>query len=383
MLDRLLEGLAQRERLVPPSPAYGRVLLMCASTVVIVAGLRAADEILLPMLFSAFLAVLCQPMVAGLVRRRVPRVIAVLLVVTLLAAALLALTALLGDSVRRFTDAAPRYRQPLIELLTNALDRVRAWGVPTPPLELSRMEDLPLVDPGVVMQLVGQTLGAVLTVLSRLAIVLFTTAFLLLESVELDLKIRAALGADSAMATTMTKGAGTVQRYLAIKTVASLVTGLVLGALNMALGLDFAVLWGVVAFLFNYIPSIGSIIAAVPPVTLALVQLGPLPALGIAMGYLAVNLAIGNVAEPRIMGRRLGLSPLVVIVSLFFWGWVWGPAGTLVAVPMTVVAKLLLEVNPDTRWLAILLGSGAEAERVLEQRTRSLSPDWNKPDTDG
>ncbi len=351
--------------MTPAPSTNGRFLLLSASTVVVVAGLRAADEILLPLLFSIFLAVLCQPMVAGLVSRRVPRVLAVLLVVSFLAAALLGLTALLGDSVRRFTDTVPRYRAPLMALARDSLAQLRAGGVPTPSLDLDGLDQLPLVDPGVIMQLVGQTLGAVLTVLSRLAIVLITTAFLLLESVELGLKIRAATGDGSPMGSSLAKGAGTVQRYLAIKTVASLVTGLVVGAINMALGLDFAVLWGVVAFLFNYIPSIGSIVAAVPPVTLALLQLGPLPALGVAAGYLAVNFAIGNVIEPRILGRRLGLSPLVVIISLFFWGWVWGPAGTLVAVPMTVVVKLLLEVNPETRWIAILLGSGAEAERAL------------------
>ena len=359
----------------PQSPAVhtgrGNILLSGAAVVVVVAGLKVAGEILLPLLFAAFLAVLCQPLVAGLVNRKVPRVLAVLLVVIFLAAALLGLTALLGDSVRRFTDTVPRYREPLLALVQGALTKVQSWGVPTPKLALEALGDLPMVDPGVIMTLVGQTLGAVLTVLSRLAIVLVTTAFLLLESVELDQKLRAATGEGSPFSLTVSQGAGTVQRYLAIKTVASLVTGLIVGALNMSLGLDFAVLWGVVAFLFNYIPSIGSILAAFPPVMLALVQLGPLPALAVATGYIAVNFVIGNVVEPRVLGRRLGLSPLVVIVSLFFWGWVWGPAGMLVSVPMTVVVKLLLEANPNTRWLAILLGSGDEARKVLAESAAS------------
>ena len=141
-------------------------------------------------------------------------------------------------------------------------------------------------------------------------------------------------------------------------------TGLLLGFINFAIGLDFYVLWGVIAFLLNYIPSIGSIVAAVPAVALALVQLGPGWAVFVAASYLAVNLTIGNFIEPRILGRRLGLSPLVVILSLFFWGWVWGPAGMLLGVPMTVVVKLLLELSPDTRWLGVLLGPVRDAEDV-------------------
>jgi Predicted permease len=157
---------------------------------------------------------------------------------------------------------------------------------------------------------------------------------------------------------------GTVQRYLGIKTGASLATGLLVGAFNLAIGLDFYILWGVLAFVLNYVPSIGSIVAAVPPVALALVQLGPGWAVAVLIVYIGVNLTIGNFIEPRILGRRLGLSPLVVILSLFFWGWVWGPAGMLLSVPMTVVVKLLLEIPPETRWLAVLLGPARDATEI-------------------
>jgi len=131
------------------------------------------------------------------------------------------------------------------------------------------------------------------------------------------------------------------------------------------LGLDFAVIWGVAAFLANYVPSIGSIVAALPPVLLAVVQLGWPSALGIAAGYIAINIALGNFIEPRLMGRSLGLSPLVVFLSLIFWGWVWGPVGMLFSVPMTVIAKLVLESSEETRWMAVLLGSAREAKNEV------------------
>jgi predicted PurR-regulated permease PerM len=122
------------------------------------------------------------------------------------------------------------------------------------------------------------------------------------------------------------------------------------------------VLWGLVAFLFNFVPNIGSIIAAVPALLLALVQLGPGPALAAGAGYLVVNIVMGNVVEPRFMGRGVGLSTLVVFLSLVFWGWVLGPVGMLLSVPLTMVVKLALEANPETRWIAVLIGPDVEPE---------------------
>ena len=342
-------------------------LLTLASLVAIIAGLQAASQILQPVLFAVFLAILCQPLVRTLMRWKVPRVLAVLLVVLVLTGALLGLTALLGDSVRRFTATIPQYQGRLDSLVESTIAVLTDWGMPPPPIDRTAS----LVDPGALLTALGQTLSAVLTVLSRLVIVVITTAFILLEAAELDQKVRVVFGEDSEVTRSLLSGSYTVQRYLAIKTVASLATGLLVGSLNAALGLDFALLWGVVAFLFNYVPSIGSIVAALPPVLLALVQLGPGPALIIALGYTAVNVSIGNIVEPRVLGRHLGLSPLVVILSLFFWGFVWGPTGMLLSVPMTVVLKLLLEVTPGGNRLSVMLGTARDAE-VASRRLREL-----------
>ena len=337
-------------------PAALNVLMLGASAVVVIAGLQAAGEIILPVLFSAFLAILCEPAVRGLVRVRVPRVLAVLLVMIFATGMLVVSTALLGDSVARFTERFPTYQEPLQRTIEDLTSRLALAGLPPPPDVAS------LFDPDLVVGLVGQTVGAVVTVLSRLIVIVITTAFILFESVEIGTKMRVAFAGRVEIVSSLGQGAGTVQRYLAIKTGASAITGLLVGLIGFAMGLDFYVLWGVLAFLLNYVPSIGSIVAAVPAVALALVQLGPGWAVALALGYLAINLTIGNFIEPRILGRRLGLSPLVVILSLLFWGWVWGPAGMLLSVPMTVVVKLLLELSPDMRWLGVLLGPAQEVE---------------------
>ncbi|HSG63786.1 MAG TPA: AI-2E family transporter, partial [Gammaproteobacteria bacterium] len=136
-----------------------------------------------------------------------------------------------------------------------------------------------------------------------------------------------------------------------------LVTGALAGSLCALVGLDFPVLWGLLAFLFNYVPTIGSLIAAIPPIALALVQFGAVQSAVIGIGYLVLNVTIGGLLEPRIMGRGLGLSTLVVFLSLVFWGWVLGPVGMLLSVPLTMTAKIALESGERTAPIAILLGS--------------------------
>jgi predicted PurR-regulated permease PerM len=128
---------------------------------------------------------------------------------------------------------------------------------------------------------------------------------------------------------------------------------------------DFPVLWGLLAFLLNYVPNIGSIIAAVPAVLLALVQLGVGEATATAIGFLAINVAFGNFIEPRLMGYGVGISPLIIFVGLIFWGWVFGPVGMLLSVPLSMTLKLALENDERTRWVAIFIGSQRDAQHTL------------------
>jgi predicted PurR-regulated permease PerM len=192
--------------------------------------------------------------------------------------------------------------------------------------------------------------------MTSVTLVLILTIFILIEANGFPAKIRAALRLPDLDLGRFTKIADEVQRYLAMKTVISLATGLLAGVWVWVLGLDFPIFWGMIAFLLNYVPNVGSIIAAVPPILLALVQLGPKGAALTAAGYLVVNMVLGNMIEPNLMGRRLGLSPLVVMLSLVFWGWAWGAIGMLLSVPLTMIIRIMLENTEDQRWIAVLLG---------------------------
>ncbi len=126
------------------------------------------------------------------------------------------------------------------------------------------------------------------------------------------------------------------------------------------MGVHYAVLWGIVAFLLNFIPNIGSIIAAVPAVLMTLVQFSFGLSLVVALGYITINIVIGSIVEPKVLGRGLGLSPLVIFLSLIFWGWLLGSVGMLLSIPLMIMIKITLNSQPNTKWIAILLGSGED-----------------------
>jgi predicted PurR-regulated permease PerM len=349
----------------PPSVGLGvRVLLVVAATVVIVAGLRAAQAVLVPFMVSVFLSILCVPLVQTLRRWHVPTPVAVLAVVLMVMVVLGGVAALVGNSVNRFASEIDTYQRGFLDQAEGALTWLESHGV-----EISRQTALGAVDPGELLRLVSGTVKGLASALSNTVLVILTMVFILLEAAGFPVKLRAAMGGKDSKVGRFAKVTREVQRYLMIKTVVSLVTGALITGWVALLGVDFPLLWGLVAFLLNYVPSLGSIIAAVPAVLLAVLQFGPGRALIVAVGYLTVNTIIGNLVEPQLMGRRLGLSTLVVFLSLIFWGWVWGPVGMLLSVPMTVIVKIFLENTEDLRWVAVLLDSSRVVEATMEMET--------------
>jgi predicted PurR-regulated permease PerM len=325
------------------------VLLAAASVVVLIAGLKAASSLILPFLVALFVAMVSVPLLNGLQRRRVPSSLAVLLTLAVVVLAVVALAWLVGGSLAAFTAAAPRYQARLDSLAQEAKELLTSWGF-DPSVHLS----LDLVNPSRALNLATSTLMAVGTALSNLVMVLLTIVFLLMETAGFPDKLQAAFGHEASAERWATMRLE-VQRYLAMKTLISLLTGVVVTIALAIIGVDFPILWGVLAFMLNYIPTLGSIIAAVPPVLLALVQFGLGRAVAVAVVFVAVNVLFGNIIEPQVMGRRLGLSSLVVFLSLVFWGWVWGPVGMLLSVPLTMVVKISLENTENLRWIAVLL----------------------------
>lgn len=326
-----------------------RFLLIAALLVVVIAGLQAAGSVLLPFLLSLFLATLSLPLLVWLQGKRVPTALAVLLTVLINISVLAAIVLIVSGSVEGFTREAPKYADRLQQMSTSVVDWLQSRGIDIPD-EMVR----DAINPGAVMALVGQMFNSMATVLSNFVLVVVTMIFILFEITQFPRKWQLAVGQQDPE--TFTRITLQIQRYLGIKTLISLATGILIGVWVAILGVDFPVLWGLIAFLFNYIPTLGSILAAVPVLLLSLVQFGLGGAALVGLGYVVVNMVFGTFVEPYFMGRTLGLSTLVIFLSLVFWGWVWGPVGMLLSVPLTMIVKILLENSENFRWVAVLLG---------------------------
>ena len=332
-----------------------QILMAIAAFIVVVAGMRAASEILVPFLLAVFIAIISAPPLFWLRRRGLPTILALLIVIILVLVVVVLFAGLVGTSVKDFTEDLPFYEVKLREQSESLLDWLDRLGMDTTGLELTEM-----FDPGVAMQFVAVMFNSLSSIFADGFLILLTVIFILFEASTFPSKLRAVMGGPKASLLPFSNFVANVKHYMVIKTWVSLATGLLVGLWLIVNGVYYPLLWGLLAFIMNYIPSIGSILAAVPAVLLAIVQLGFGRALVVAAGYVLVNVVIGSFIEPRLMGRGLGLSTLVVFLSLLFWGWVLGPVGMLLSVPLTITAKIALDSREDTRWIAILLGSGAE-----------------------
>lgn len=344
------------EPLAAPAPGLlthpGRFLISAASVVVIVAGLQAAVNIIIPLLLAIFLAIISTPALFWMKKRRISTFFAILIISLVILAIGLLVGSLLAASITDFTKTLPEYAKRLDEnsiLLISWLEE-KGLDVQEP------LKDILKPDAAAAVKLMRDLLAQLGTLLKNGFLIYLTMVFILMEASALPSKIREAINSKDAF-DNLSQIANNVKRYLALKTALSFATGLLVMGLLIVLNVSYPVVWGLIAFLMNFVPNIGSMIAAVPAVILALIQHGPATAGLALLGYLIINISIGNFLEPRLMGQRLGLSTLVVFLSLIFWGWVLGPMGMLLSVPLTMTVKIALQTNKETRWMAMLLGA--------------------------
>ena len=347
-------------------------LVSLAAFVVIVAGMRAAQPLLIPFLLAAFIAVISAPPLFWLQRKGVPTILAILIVLLVVIVIGFVMATLVGTSLKDFSQSLPAYDARVRAQATSILAWLTGLGV-----KVSEQELLEAFDPAAAMNLVASMLNGLRGVLTNSFLILLTVIFILLEASSFPAKLHAISDSVHASLAGFDKFTENVKRYMAIKTVVSLATGVAIAIWLAVIGVDHPLLWGLLAFLFNYIPTVGSILAAVPAVLLALIQLGAGAALWSGLGYLVVNIVVGQVIEPRFMGRGLGLSTLVVFVSLVFWGWVLGPVGMFLSVPLTMTVKIALESSNETRWIAILLGPAVPPSQATPAAQENIGEEAN------
>lgn len=398
-----------------------RLLLSLACVVIIVAGLKASGRLFVPVMLGVFLAMLSLPILNWLHERRIPRMLAVIATVLtdllFLFVVVFLLSGVVGDLQSQSTEYAERFRRQAAafsESMDHQLERLGGfWTRAGMDLsdelerkeedraETERPESVPVIGPKPVSDgetrppgspemaivldtsiptfrelferywdstrvvgMIGQVdlVGRFTSFASQSVFALIVMIFLLAESDRFAQKVTEVRREGGPDLSRFQRTSRDIQKYLAIKTVASSATGFLAAISCYFFAVDFPLLWGLVAFLFNYVPAIGSIVAAIPPVVLALILHGFWPGVGVLACYLVINFTIGNFLEPIFMGERFGLSTVVVISSVLFWGFIWGPVGMLLAVPLTMIVKVMLDNSAEFRWISALIGKSQSDE---------------------
>lgn len=335
----------------------GRTLVNLAAFIIVIAGVKAAEPIMVPFLLSLFIAVLCAPPLSWLQHRNVPVAGAIVIIMSVVVTVAVLLVAIVGASVNSFSEQIPLYQERLQMMTQQFSQWLQGMGVSVP--EVVWQDYL---DPGIAMGFAGQLLSSFGNVMANGFLILLTVIFILTEMGLFMRKMHAVADNAHVSEANLNRFVRNINHYMAMKGLISLATGAMITIWLLILGVDYAVLWGVLAFLLNFIPNLGSIIAAVPAVLLALVQIGPGTAALAGMGYLFANIVMGNIVEPRFMGKGLDLSTLVVFLSLVFWGWTLGTVGMLLSIPLTMAVKIALESYEETRWIGVILSSGVPEE---------------------
>ncbi|GAB4238489.1 MAG: AI-2E family transporter [Elainellaceae cyanobacterium] len=329
-----------------------QTLMAVIAVILVIAALKATQPISVPLAFAFFIAVLVHPLQSWL-ERYVPHWLALVLVLLLLAGVIGLAIGTLLLSAEIIEPQLPQYLDRLQQFADTAQSWAQSRGLPVSQFLSSSQGSLD--------QVAQQAIGGVRTILAALSsfvLIVSLLALLLLEVSQYQEKVKRAFPSRSSSRIIEAVGdtSEKLRRYLLVMTLTSLLTGILTGLWCLILGVDLAFVWALIAFVLNYVPTLGSIIAVIPPTLVALIFQGVGRGIGTLIGLAVIQVAIGNFVDPRVQGKSLHLSPFIALVSILFWGWVWGIPGAILGVPMTVAIILLCREFEATRGVAIVLG---------------------------
>lgn len=326
------------------------MLSSAAFLIIVFAGISAAQSIVVPFLLAVFVAIISHPLVAILQKIKIPQSVSVMIAVAVFMLTAAAIGQLIGGSLQSFSQNMPIYK----EQMAIHMSQIKIFEDAT---AISKAKDgiMGAIEPGKAMDIGVSLLSNLGDMLGNAFLILLAAIFILLETNLFKEKVLLLSKENVGYASKVDSFIASVKRYMVIKTWVSVGTGVAVSISMWFLNVEYFILWGLLAFLLNYIPTIGSIIAAIPPICLAFIQLGSTTALIVALVCLVINIVFGNIIEPKFMGNGLGLSTTVVFVSLVFWGWLLGPVGMLLSVPLTMVVKIASDNSKNWHWLSVVL----------------------------
>lgn len=344
-----------------------KILLAAASLVVVAFGMKQAEAVITPILLAFVISILFVPFQRTLQQQGIPAWLALLMVMLLVFAIVILLISITVVSLTSLINRIPEYSSQLQQLIDGLI-----LMADTLPLDLDRLLNQEVFNVGQVMNLTSSLLRGLLDALSNWFFIILLVAFMLSDFARIPSKLRS-MHLQESHIQAFSDLFQDIRRYVSITTQTGLLTGILDSLLLLVMGVDFAILWGLLGFIMNYIPNIGIYLSIVPPALLALLKFGWTPMLIVIVGYTAINIFIENILKPRLLGEDLNISPLVVIISLIIWGFILGPAGTVLAVPLTIIAvKVLTENSDSARWLAVLISANpppAKKETSGEEQT--------------
>ncbi len=339
---------------MPTLPAFSRparLLMVTASVIVVVAGMRAFAEPLSAFFLAALIAMLCAPLRNGLMRRGMSQGTSLAVILLLILGIGAALVVFVGVSANQLIRALPRYEAQVQSLEEGVTTQIESLG-----LSEQATEAIETFDPTSLFPFVSGILGAVGNSLGNVLLVFLILVYMLLDAPNIPARLRAVLPEDSRWLDKAALFIGSVQRYMILRTVFGVIIAVVQTVVMLIIGVDFAVQWGVLSVITNYIPNIGFVLGVIPPVVVTLLEKGPLMAVVLLVLYSVINNVIESFIAPRFMAEDLGITSLFIFLSLIFWTWVLGASGALLAVPLTLLVKImLLDGEDDAKGLVALV----------------------------
>lgn len=321
-----------------------------ATSVVIIAGLKVASEIVVLLFLSIFISSIISSLLKFLQKGKVPKIISYLIVLSIITIFSLLVYYIINISLKDFLGNLNSYEKGFYDLIVNTIGLIEQYGH-----TVDKDQILQTLNLNSFFGFTTNIIGNIGSFLSKFLLIIIGIAFILAESKSFETKLKMIFKSNAQKLKHFNLFSQNIQKYFLVKSTTSFLTGFIIAVVLIYFDVDYPILWGVIAMLFNFVPVVGSIIAAIPAVLLSLLNADINTTIILIILYMTINISISNIIEPKLMGKELGLSPLVIFFSLILWGWVLGIVGMFLAVPITMTLKIAFNSNSSTHWIAILM----------------------------
>lgn len=321
-----------------------------ASFTVIIAGIKMASQIVVILFLAIFISSIFSTLLNVLQKKNIPRIFSYFIILLIVTTIGLMLAYVINISLNDFITNLPAYEEKFKTMVLNSIHYVENLG-----LKIDKVKIMETLNFSSFFGFTTNIIGSIGTFLSKFLLVIIGVAFILAESKSFQIKLRVIFRNNAKKLEHFNLFSFNIQKYFVVKSFTSFFTGFIITIVLLFFGVDYPVLWGVIAMLFNFIPVVGSIIASIPAILLSLMNLDLNITIWVIVLYVIINISISNILEPKLMGKELGLSPLIIFFSLIFWGWTLGIVGMFLAVPITMTLKIAFDSNSSTHWIGILM----------------------------